>query len=93
MLAPGTFLQNRYEIVRLIGEGGMGAVYLARDQRLDSPVALKQTLFTDERLSKAFERGVSFARPAAAATVCYLLSDEARYVNGANIHLSGAWGV
>jgi 3-oxoacyl-[acyl-carrier protein] reductase len=25
--------------------------------------------------------------------VCYLLSPEARYVNGTNIHLSGAWGV
>ena len=25
--------------------------------------------------------------------VCYLLSDEARYVNGANIQVSGAWGV
>jgi 3-oxoacyl-[acyl-carrier protein] reductase len=25
--------------------------------------------------------------------VCYLLSDEARYVNGTNLHLSGAWGV
>jgi 3-oxoacyl-[acyl-carrier protein] reductase len=25
--------------------------------------------------------------------VCYLLSDEARYINGTNIHLSGAWGV
>jgi len=29
----------------------------------------------------------------ATATVSYLLSDEARYINGANIHLSGAWGV
>lgn len=56
MLSPGTLLQNRYEIVRLIAEGGMGAVYLARDQRLDSEVALKETLFTDERMSKAFER-------------------------------------
>lgn len=26
-------------------------------------------------------------------TVRFLLSDEARYVNGANIHLSGAWGI
>jgi serine/threonine protein kinase len=56
MLAPGTLLQNRYLIERLIAAGGMGAVYLARDQRLDSEVALKETLFTDERLSKAFER-------------------------------------
>ncbi len=29
----------------------------------------------------------------AASAVCYLLSDDARYVNGTNIHLSGAWGV
>jgi 3-oxoacyl-[acyl-carrier protein] reductase len=29
----------------------------------------------------------------AVGAVCYLLSDEARYVNGTNIHLSGAWGV
>ena len=29
----------------------------------------------------------------AAGAVCYLLSDEARYVNGTNIHLSGAWGI
>ena len=29
----------------------------------------------------------------AVAAVRYLLSDEARYVNGTNIHLSGAWGI
>ncbi len=29
----------------------------------------------------------------AAAAVCYLLSDEARYVNGANIQVSGGWGI
>jgi len=27
------------------------------------------------------------------AAVRYLLSEEARYVNGANLHLSGGWGI
>lgn len=34
----------------------MGAVYEAMDERLDTVVALKETLFTDERLRKQFER-------------------------------------
>ena len=34
----------------------MGAVYEAIDQRLDTTVALKETLFADERLRKQFER-------------------------------------
>jgi serine/threonine protein kinase len=56
MLDPGNILQDRYEITRKIGEGGMGAVYLAKDRRLESAVALKETLFKDENLLRAFER-------------------------------------
>jgi len=42
-LDPGTILNHRYEIVRRIGGGGMGAVYLAKDRNLgDAPRAVKE---------------------------------------------------
>lgn len=40
-LPPGTVLAGRYEVIQLIGQGGMGAVYKARDAELDRFIALK----------------------------------------------------
>src|SRR5215510_9538773 len=54
MLAPNTLLQGRYLVMRLLGQGGMGAVYQATDRKFGNAVALKETFYNDLQLRKAF---------------------------------------
>jgi tRNA A-37 threonylcarbamoyl transferase component Bud32 len=56
MLTTGTVLQNRYRIVSLLGQGGMGSVYRAWDMRLSVPVALKEMIPQPELNAKTLEQ-------------------------------------
>ena len=58
MLPPGTRL-GPYEIVSMLGAGGMGEVYRARDTRLDRAVAIKvlpAALAHDAQFRERFDR-------------------------------------
>lgn len=61
-----------------------------------SPGFIETGSVPPEEISKSFKSiptGYMGSPDDAVGAVCYLLSDEARYVNGTNIHVSGAWGV
>ena len=64
-LSPGTVLGSRYEIIRLLGQGGMGAVYQARDRELDREVALKvirADMAANPEILKRFKQEIILAR-------------------------------
>ena len=59
MIAKGQLINDRYEIEKLIGEGGMANVYLAKDTILDRKVAVKVLrgdLAGDEKFVRRFQR-------------------------------------
>lgn len=59
MLSKGQKINDRYDIVKSIGEGGMANVYLAQDTILDRKVAIKVLrgdLSADDKFIRRFER-------------------------------------
>ncbi len=59
MIVKGTKINDRYQIIKTLGEGGMANVYLAHDTILDRNVAVKVLrgdLANDEKFVRRFQR-------------------------------------
>ena len=55
-LERGAFLYNRYRILEILGQGGMGSIYRAIDDNLGVEVAVKENLFTTDEYARQFRR-------------------------------------
>jgi eukaryotic-like serine/threonine-protein kinase len=55
-LAPGEFLRGRYRIRSIIGQGGMGAIYLAEDERLTGRLCALKEVVHDPSLSETLRQ-------------------------------------
>ncbi len=72
-LRPGDVIAGRFEIVRLISRGGMGAVFEAVDRKLGEPVAIKviaPEYARDRKLLERFLREVQIARRVSHPNIC-----------------------
>jgi serine/threonine protein kinase len=71
--AAGVLVTGRYQIIGLLGKGGMGEVYRANDLTLDQPVALKflpESMARDTAMLARFHNEVRIARQVSHPNVC-----------------------
>lgn len=97
-LDPGSVFANRYEILASLGEGGMGAVYKARDLELGREVALKvirPELSRNPEILQRFKQELILARQVTDRNIIRIFDlGEAggikfitmEYIDGRNLH-------
>jgi serine/threonine-protein kinase len=94
-IVAGMILNQRYEIVKEIGLGGMGHVYKARDRDLDEIVALKvlrAEISTDPVIQKRFLREIKVTRMIANPYVVKVF-DTGRYKGNRYISMEYIEGI
>lgn len=83
-LRPETILKERYRIIHPLGQGGMGAVYLAYDANLEQEVAVKSNRNPAEESTTQFLREAqllaSLRHPHLPRVIDYFILDQNQYL-------------
>src|SRR2546423_13874255 len=92
-LAPGVTILGRFKLEKDLGEGGMGKVFKARDERLEEEVVLKvmkDTLTSDPKTLEHFKREIRLARkishPAVVRIFDFFEAGSLKFVTMEDLH-------